>query len=51
METLADYGVGAYFGLATLSTGIYRAWLSMNDPVAASHRRWAWGRSRWRAAT
>jgi iron(III) transport system permease protein len=36
METLADYGVGAYFGLATLSTGIYRAWLSMNDPVAAS---------------
>ena len=36
METLADYGVGAYFGLATFTTGIYRAWLSMNDPVAAS---------------
>jgi iron(III) transport system permease protein len=36
METLADYGVGAYFGLTTLSTGIYRAWLAMNDPVAAA---------------
>jgi iron(III) transport system permease protein len=36
METLADYGVGAYFGLATFTTGIYRAWLSMNDPVAAA---------------
>ena len=36
METLADYGVGAYFGLSTFTTGIYRAWLSMNDPVAAS---------------
>ena len=36
METLADYGVGAYFGLATFTTGIYRAWLSMNDAVAAA---------------
>lgn len=36
METLADYGVGAFFGLATFTTGIYRAWLSMNDPVAAA---------------
>ena len=36
METLADYGVGAYFGLSTLSTGIYKAWLVMGDPVAAS---------------
>ena len=36
METLADYGVGAYFGLATFTTGIYRAWLSMNDPTAAA---------------
>jgi iron(III) transport system permease protein len=35
MEVLADYGVGAYFGLATLSTGIYKAWLVMNDRVAA----------------
>jgi len=36
METLADYGVGAYFGLSTFTTGIYRAWLSMNDGVAAA---------------
>ena len=36
METLADYGVGAYFGLATFSTGIYKAWLAMNDRIAAA---------------
>jgi iron(III) transport system permease protein len=36
METLADYGVGSYFGLTTLSTGIYKAWLAMNDPTAAA---------------
>ena len=36
METLADYGVGSYFGLSTFTTGIYRAWLSMNDPTAAA---------------
>ncbi len=36
METLADYGVGAYFGLSTFSTGIYKAWLVMNDPLAAA---------------
>lgn len=36
METLADYGVGAYFGLTTLSTGVYKAWLVMNDRIAAA---------------
>lgn len=36
METLADYGVGAYFGLATFSTGIYKAWLVLNDRIAAA---------------
>ncbi len=36
METLADYGVGAYFGLSTFSTGIYKAWLVMNDGTAAA---------------
>jgi iron(III) transport system permease protein len=36
METLADYGVGSYFGLATLSTGIYRAWLVMESRDAAA---------------
>lgn len=36
METLADYGVGSYFGLTTFTTGIYKAWLSMYDGVAAA---------------
>ena len=36
METLADYGVGSYFGLATFSTGIYKAWMVMNDRIAAA---------------
>ena len=36
METLSDYGVGAYFGLSTFSTGIYKAWLVMNDRIAAA---------------
>ena len=36
METLADYGVGAYFGLTTFSTGIFKAWLVMGDRVAAA---------------
>jgi iron(III) transport system permease protein len=36
MEVLADYGVGSYFGLTTFSTGIYKAWLVMNDRTAAA---------------
>ncbi len=36
METLADYGVGAYFGLNTFTTGIYKAWLAMDDRIAAA---------------
>jgi iron(III) transport system permease protein len=36
METLADFGVGSYFGLHTFTTGIYRAWLSMDDRIAAA---------------
>jgi iron(III) transport system permease protein len=36
MEVLADYGVGSYFGLETFSTGVYKAWLVMNDRVAAA---------------
>jgi len=35
METLADYGTVSYFALQTFTTGIYRAWLSLGDPVAA----------------
>jgi iron(III) transport system permease protein len=36
METLADYGVGSYFGLSTFTTGIYKAWLVMDDRMAAA---------------
>lgn len=36
METLADYGVGAYFGLSTFTTGIYKAWLVMDDRMASA---------------
>ena len=36
METLADFGTVAYFGVQTFTTGIYRAWLSMGEPVSAA---------------
>jgi iron(III) transport system permease protein len=36
METVADYGVAAYFGLATFSTGVYRAWSVLGDRAAAA---------------
>ena len=36
METLADYGATAYFGLQTFTTSIYRAWFSLGDRLAAS---------------
>jgi len=36
METLADFGVASYFGIQTFSTGIYKAWLAMDNRVAAA---------------
>ena len=36
METLADFGTVAYFGVQTFTTGIFRAWFSLGDPVAAA---------------
>jgi iron(III) transport system permease protein len=36
METLADFGTVSYFAVNTFTTGIYRAWLSFGDSVAAS---------------
>jgi iron(III) transport system permease protein len=36
METLADYGAVAYFGVQTFTTGIYRAWFSLGDRVASA---------------
>ena len=35
METLADYGVVEYFGLATFTTGIFRTWYALGDRLAA----------------
>lgn len=36
METLADYGTVSYFGVSTFTTGIYRAWFSLGDRIAAA---------------
>lgn len=36
METIADYGTVAYFGVQTYATGIYTAWFSLADRAAAS---------------
>lgn len=36
METLADFGVTSYFGIQTFTVGIYKAWLSMDNRVAAA---------------
>ena len=36
METLADFGTVAHFGIPTFTTGIYRSWASMGDRVAAA---------------
>ncbi|MCR9221329.1 MAG: iron ABC transporter permease [Alphaproteobacteria bacterium] len=36
METLADFGTVAHFGVQTFTTGVYRALYSFGDPVAAA---------------
>jgi iron(III) transport system permease protein len=36
METLADFGTVSYFAVEVFTTGIYKAWLSMGDAVAAA---------------
>ena len=36
METLADFGVVSYFGVQTFSAGIFKAWLAMDNRVAAA---------------
>jgi iron(III) transport system permease protein len=35
MEALADFGTVSYFAVQTFTTGIFRAWLSLGDSVAA----------------
>ena len=36
METLADFGVASYFGIQTFTAGIYKAWLAMDNRMAAA---------------
>ncbi|MGF1624743.1 MAG: ABC transporter permease [Alphaproteobacteria bacterium] len=36
METLNDYGTVQYFGVQTFTTGIYRTWFGLGDPMAAA---------------
>lgn len=36
MEVLADFGVSSYFGIQTFTAGVYKAWLAMDNRVAAS---------------
>ena len=35
MNTLADYGTVSYFGVPVFTTGIYSAWFSFSDQIAA----------------
>lgn len=36
METISDFGVADYFGVPTLSVGVFRTWYSFGDLTAAS---------------
>ncbi|MEO1154684.1 MAG: ABC transporter permease subunit, partial [Pseudomonadota bacterium] len=36
METIADFGTVAYFGVQTFATGIYQSWFAMADRAAAA---------------
>ncbi|OIQ27311.1 MAG: iron ABC transporter permease [Alphaproteobacteria bacterium MedPE-SWcel] len=36
METIADYGTVAYFGVQTFATGIYTSWFSIGDRSGAA---------------
>ena len=35
MEFLTAYGTVSFFGINTLSKGVFDLWLNMNDPAAA----------------
>ena len=62
MEALADFGTVQYFGVNTFTTGIYRTWFALGQPVAAAQlaaalmlvvllvlavERWSRGRARY----
>lgn len=36
METLSDYGTGAYYGVYTFSAGIFKLWFDLGDSYSAS---------------
>ncbi|MEB3214101.1 MAG: iron ABC transporter permease [Leptolyngbyaceae bacterium] len=36
METLSDFGTVQFFGVDTFTTGIYRTWFGMGEPVGAA---------------
>jgi len=36
METAADYGVADYYGVSTLSVGVFRTWFGLGDLTAAT---------------
>lgn len=36
METMADFGTVQYFGINTFTTGIYRTWFALGEPIAAA---------------
>ena len=36
METLSDFGAVSFFGISTLTTGIYDAWISFDDLALAN---------------
>lgn len=36
IETLNDFGTVQYFAVDTLTTGIFRTWIGLNEPVAAA---------------
>ncbi|TWH77504.1 iron(III) transport system permease protein [Azomonas agilis] len=36
MEALADYGTVQYFGVTTFTTGIFRTWFGMGNPLGAA---------------
>ena len=36
METMADFGVSSYFGIQTFTAGIYKAWLVLDNRIAAA---------------
>ena len=39
METMADFGTVQHFGISTFTTGIYRTWFALGEPIGCSPAR------------